>query len=198
MCSVIGYKGDFDTELVKKLLYNSRIRGLHAFGYSFYLNNELTTRKFLDYKLFEQSICEEKPNLFIAHFRYSTSGDYKLIDNNQPLQQNNVCIAFNGVLSQKKKAEIEEEYQIVLKSDNDGYLLIQKLNDVDFLMKKNISFALVGLQLGKLFFMRNEKRPLHVFESDKLKVIASTKDILQRSGIENSVLLKSNQFYFYD
>ena len=68
MCSVIGYKGKFQAELVKNLLRNSRIRGLHAFGYSFYLNKELTTRKFLDYKQFEQSICEEKPNLFIAHF----------------------------------------------------------------------------------------------------------------------------------
>lgn len=198
MCSVIGYKGKFQPELVKKLLYNSRIRGLHAFGYSFYLNKELTTRKFLDYKSFEQSICEEKPDLFIAHFRYSTSGDYKVIDNNQPLQQNNVCIAFNGVISQKTKEEIEEEYKVVLKNDNDGYLLIQKLNDVDFLSKKNISFALVGLQLDRLFFMRNEKRPLHLFESDDLKVVASTKDILERSGIEKSVLLKSNQFYFYD
>ena len=59
-------------------------------------------------------------------FRYSTSGDYKVMDNNQPLQQNNVCMAFNGVLSQKTKEEIEEEYQIVLENDNDGYLLMQK------------------------------------------------------------------------
>ena len=77
-------------------------------------------------------------------------------------------------------------------------MLIQKLNDVDFLSNKNISFAFVGLELHRLFFMRNEKRPLHLFESDDLKVVASTKDIIQRSGIENSVLLKSNKLYFYD
>jgi glutamine phosphoribosylpyrophosphate amidotransferase len=197
MCSVIGYKGIFNEQIVKKLLYNSRIRGIHAFGYSFYSEQKLITKKFIEYKKFEQSLLEDKPSLFIAHFRYSTSGDYKIIENNQPLLDNDIAIAFNGVISQKTKEEIEQEYNVKLKSDNDGYLLINRLEDKEFLLKKNISYALVGLKEKKLFCIRNKNRPLHLFEDKNLIIIASTKDILKRSGINNSIQLLVNKMNYY-
>ena len=86
MCSVIGFFGRYNKELLTKVFFNSRIRGLHAFGYAYYNEQDLQVKKFLDYDNFVASINEDKPNKFIAHFRYSTSGDYNNQENNQPLK----------------------------------------------------------------------------------------------------------------
>jgi glutamine phosphoribosylpyrophosphate amidotransferase len=186
MCSIIGYKGTFDEQLVTSILYNSRIRGLHSFGYSYYDCDELKTKIFLQYNEFKEQLMQDKPNLFIAHFRYSTSGDYKDIKNNQPLFQNQIAIAFNGVISQKDKQGMESEYNMKLIGDNDGYILLNKFNDDNFIKQKNISFAVVGLESKNLFAIRNKNRPLHISNYNNTIIIASTKDILNRSGIKET------------
>ena len=186
MCSIIGYVGEFDKELINKIFFNSRIRGLHAFGFSYYQDNQLKTNKYLTYKDFVDDIFAIKPNMFIAHFRYSTSGDYKILENNQPIQLNNKSIAFNGVISQKNKSEMEFEYDLILPEENDGYILINKYNDKNFVYKKNISFAMVGLENKKLFAIRNDKRPLHIYKGNNKQIICSTKDILNRSGLKET------------
>jgi glutamine phosphoribosylpyrophosphate amidotransferase len=198
MCSVIGYQGKFNEQLIKKLMYNSRIRGLHAFGYTYVNDGQLTTYKFLDYNTFVDSIIQVKPELFIAHFRYSTSGDYKVVDNNQPLQQEQVSIAFNGVVSQKTKPEMEQDFNLKLIADNDGYVLLNKYNDNDFLIKKNISFALVGLEGNRLFALRNNNRPLHFYADSETIVVCSTKDILNRSGLLKTTEIAPLQKTYFD
>lgn len=190
MCSIIGYKGKFKSDVVNRLLDNSRIRGLHSFGYAFYDNGTLVNKKYLDYQLFKKGLLSDKPNLFIGHFRYSTSGDFNDPDNNQPLYCEDVALAFNGVISQKTKPEMEKEYNMSLKSDNDGYILLSKYNDKDFISNPNISFAMVCLRDNKLLALRNPNRPLHQFENPEITVFASTKDILNRSGLNNTVELK--------
>ncbi len=186
MCSVIGYKGKYNEELLTKVFQYSRIRGLHSFGYSYYCP-ELITKKFLKYDEFIESINEDRPNLFIAHFRYSTSGDYKDLNNNQPITLNNTSIAFNGIISQKNKLEMEEEYNIDLPYENDGYILINKYNQEDFISLP-ITFAMVGLEDHKLFCLRNDRRPLW-YKSSDYALVVSTEDILLRSGVEGGLLL---------
>jgi hypothetical protein len=83
---------------------------------------------------------------------------------------------------------MEKEFNIQLVADNDGYVLLNKYNDNDFLVKKNISFALIGLENKKMFALRNNKRPLHFYADSQIIVVCSTKDILNRSG-----LLKTNE-----
>jgi glutamine phosphoribosylpyrophosphate amidotransferase len=190
MCSIIGFKGEYNEELLEKIFFNSRIRGLHSFGYSYYDLQGLKTKKFLDYDLFLKSINKNAPNLFVAHFRYSTSGDYKILENNQPLVENNTSICFNGVISQKSKDEMELEYQMKLQSDNDGFILLNNYENEDFIKKNNISFACVGLKENKMFALRNNKRPLYIFTDEKNTIICSTKDILDRSGLKYSKELK--------
>ena len=50
MCGVVGYSSqdpiDEHYSILHKLIYQSKIRGLHSFGYSYCLNNKLTTRKY--------------------------------------------------------------------------------------------------------------------------------------------------------
>lgn len=183
MCSVIGYKGNYNEELLDKIFKYSRIRGLHSFGYSYY-NPELTTKKFLDYENFVSSIHKDRPTLFIAHFRYSTSGDFLTQENNQPITLNSISIAFNGVISQGTKSEMEEEFNLTLPSENDGYILLQKYKDKEFL-KSDITYAAVGLNERRLFALRNDRRPLWYKLIDGGVIVSSTADILNRSGIEN-------------
>lgn len=183
MCSVIGYKGQYDEELLEKIFQYSRIRGLHSFGYSYY-NPELTTKKFLDYWEFMESIHKDKPNLFIAHFRYATSGDFFDERNNQPITLNSISVAFNGVISQGTKSEMEEEYNLTLPAENDGYILLQKYKDREFL-QSDITYAMVGLKDKRLFGIRNERRPLWYKFSEDRVIVSSTADIMIRSGLEN-------------
>lgn len=187
MCSIIGFSGVYDHDLLTKVFENSKIRGIHSFGFSYYESGTLTTNKFLDYNQFVSAIHKKAPNKFIAHFRYSTSGDYKDANNNQPLSNQTTSVAFNGVISQKTKDEMEAEFNMKLEGDNDGYVLLNKLNDLDFLSSKSITFAMVGLSGGKLLAMKNSKRPLYIAEKYGDVIIASTNDIMKRSGINYAV-----------
>jgi len=191
MCAVIGYTGEYNQALIGRLLDNSKIRGIHSFGYSFYCDGTVVTKKFLDFEEFQESIESDKPRKFIAHFRYSTSGDFKDQENNQPLQAGNVALAFNGVISQKSKVEIELEYDTELLGDNDGYLLLEKYTDQTFIRKPAITFAAVGLKDNKVFALRNSKRPLWYAETSGAKIYASTRDILNRSGIQDCYKIES-------
>jgi glutamine phosphoribosylpyrophosphate amidotransferase len=167
------------------------LRGVHSFGYSFYSGETIITRKFVDFGEFHDSIQREAPEKFIAHFRYSTSGDYKNPDNNQPLQSKNTALAFNGVISQKSKNEIEAEYGIKMPSDNDGHVLLQKYKDKSFRASQKVTYAAIGLADGKLFALRNSKRPLWQSVGSKASLFASTKDVFVRSGVKNCDLIQS-------
>ena len=190
MCTVIGYRGAYNSELLNKVFFNSRIRGLHAFGYSYYEGNDIVTKKFVEYDKFVKSINADKPDLFIAHFRYSTSGNYTEPQNNQPLTTNGTAIAFNGVISQGTKEEMEQEFGMVLDGDNDGYVLLRKYSNKDFVFRRDITFAFVGLRNKKLVAMRNDKRPLHRAIIDNAVIYCSTNDILSRSGVKESKEVK--------
>jgi glutamine phosphoribosylpyrophosphate amidotransferase len=189
MCSIIGFQGVYETDLITRLCYNSRIRGLHSFGFSFYQNGKLQVKKYLNYDKFLTDLNKHKPNKFIAHFRYSTSGDYKKIENNQPLIYEDQSIIFNGVISQKSKDEMQEEFQLKLTAENDGFVLVQKYDDLEFIKNRNISFAMIALSDNKLIALRNNNRPLHCYQDKKKTVFASTKDILIRSGLLQSTEL---------
>lgn len=194
MCSIIGYKGKFQPNFVSKLLDESRLRGVHAFGF----HTKKGTKKFLEYTDFKQELLAEKPELFLAHFRYSTSGDYKEQENNQPLTEGKISLVFNGVISQADKTTMEEKFNTKLPSDNDGWLFFSQA-EFEFaqaiLSLPNISFACVMTDGQTLKGLRNHNRPLWAVETSEFLVIASTKDILSRSGIKGAKPLKKNSVY---
>lgn len=188
MCSIIGYKGLFKKYMVEKLLDESRCRGVHSFGY----HTKNGTKKFLDYNLFKKELLSEEPELFIAHFRYSTSGDYKVMENNQPLTYDDKSMVFNGVISQLSKSEMENTYQLELPSDNDGWILYDYFSGGKFNLPQGSSYAFLGLDFShdgdkKLSAVRNALRPLWKYESENHVILASTKDILTRAGLNNCI-----------
>jgi glutamine phosphoribosylpyrophosphate amidotransferase len=191
MCSIIGYKGKFQSNFVSKLLDESRCRGIHSFGF----HTKNGTQKFLDYNLFKKELLKEQPDIFIAHFRYSTSGDYKNLENNQPLTTDDKSMVFNGVISQLDKTSMEKKFNIELPSDNDGWILFNYFSPHGISeLPKGVSYAFLGLDGEGITAVRNELRPLWKYESKKYVVLSSTKDILIRTGIKKNLLpVKANQ-----
>lgn len=196
MCSIIGWNGNFNEALVERICRNSRIRGLHSFGYCFYKDGKLQLKKFLDYDLFLGELLKDKPNKFIAHFRYSTSGDYKDEKNNQPIVRENLAMVFNGVLDMRTKSKMELQNNVKLISDNDGELaLVKRLESkesfISFLFGKSFAGAFLN-ENNEIEIYRNSNRPAQLGCYKGVKILASTKDILERSGVKNSKELKSN------
>lgn len=189
MCGIIGYASDSPKASHAKqlglLFSESKIRGLHAFGFSWIDGNDLTTKKFSD----ESRCIESLPKLtsrLIGHCRYSTSGDYKDIENNQPLQIGQTALAFNGVISMATKEENEREYGRRYETDNDGEIFLDKLTRDDgweeFVARGKFSFAGLALRDGKIIALRNKNRPLYRVDSNGATFFASTADIFKRAG----------------
>lgn len=168
-----------------KLIHESKIRGLHSFGYSFFENGITTTVKTFtlpdNLKLFAKS----STNGFIYHNRYSTSGDWHSEINNQPITQDNVSVAMNGVISMSPRNEYEKEYNIKCHTDNDSeiflQLLLQGKNPEEIINSIGGSCAVVWLVDNKVYAIRNAHRPLHYFKKDNAIFVCSTADIAYRA-----------------
>lgn len=183
MCSVIGFRGQFDPSAIGRVLAESRVRGLHAFGYYAELDGNPYHLRTTDYGEFVRGLMELEPNKFIAHFRYSTSGDWRDPINNQPIRTEFGALAFNGVVHQGTKAEMEQEFGMTLPADNDGHVLAARLFDDEFLKRPNITYAAVYMSGGNVYAIRNRLRPLWVTNTTDYSLAASTFDILDRAGL---------------
>tara|TARA_R100000781_G_C4077460_1_gene126580 strand:+ start:167 stop:775 length:609 start_codon:yes stop_codon:yes gene_type:complete len=200
MCGVVGFSCNNPTEENYNILYDiikqSKIRGLHSFGYSYY-DNKIITKKHHNIK----DINLPKANKIIYHNRYSTSGDYMNHNNNQPIQLNNISLVFNGVLDMRTKQEIEDNYNIKMQTENDGEIIIQKCgNNIDkikqFVSTTKGSFAGLMLLNNKFIAIRNSNRPLWKLEYKNATYYASTKDIFKRVNNNfNPTQLKPNKIY---
>lgn len=185
MCGIIGFstkKPSYKNyNLLNKIVEQSKIRGLHSFGYSFY-NNNLNIKKF--HNLTEVNL--PITNKIIYHNRYSTSGDYQNHDNNQPIYINDISLVFNGVIDMGTKEEMEKRYSISMQTDNDGEILIKKCgfdkNIIkDFVKNMKGSFAGLLMHKEKVIFIRNERRPAWMVKKHDAVYVASTRDILLRA-----------------
>jgi len=189
MCGIIGFYSPEPTDehfkLLQELILQSKIRGLHAFGTAYYNDvGEIQVKK--TDCLATEWLLESKPNMLIYHNRYSTSGDYVNMNNNQPLLVGDMALAFNGVLSMDKKEVFEAKYNVKCNSDNDGEVFLQKIMEgediVEFLkQEKQCSFAGLFLREGRVYALRNNKRPLYWFKYRNAVFVVSTSDIVKRA-----------------
>lgn len=185
MCGVVGYSCESPIkehyEILQAIIRQSKIRGLHSFGFSFY-DKELVTIKhhYID------KIELPAANKIIYHNRYSTSGDYKNHDNNQPIAVGNISLVFNGVLDMRTKQEMEEHYQIDMETDNDGELVLKLCGSdpekiQEYVQNTTGSFAgLILTENNKMYAIRNENRPLWMLNHSGAIFYASTRDIFKR------------------
>jgi len=176
-----------------EIMKQSSIRGLHSFGFAHIEKNKIKIKKFhyieKAIQYFENKISDD----FIYHNRYSTSGDWKNHKNNQPISYKNNALVFNGVISMKQKHEMEKEFNIKMNQDNDGEIFLQNIkNPMKFLKNNKISFAGLYFKKGEIEVVRNNLRPLWYSIQSEAVFIASTKDILKRSGVKNTHSVRPN------
>lgn len=146
-----------------------------------------------------RAIPEQLPQHIVFHSRYSTSGDYRIMENNQPLFINGDTLAFNGTVDMGTKQEMEQRHNTTLTTDNDGELVLQdiKRGEPFRSIADNLS-TFAGVYLGgdgEMFAFRNEMRPLWCVPAQDGKFIVSTQDIARRAKINtsNAYQIKTNE-----
>lgn len=181
MCAVIGvYSENYSKELVeiiKKLFYESEIRGLHYSGAS-YLKDGVKTElgNWKEFNLFKEKFTELN---LIGHLRYSTSD----IKYNQPIYDESLSVVHNGVVTQSDSSNWEKLFGLKCEGKNDSELIfkcIKKGEEEPLIKFKNSSISALSLDKQGVTFFRNGSRPLWFTENEFGIFIASTKDILKR------------------
>ena len=194
MCGILGFYSPAPTadhiQDLGLLFAQSKVRGTHSFGFSYWSRtDEATTIK--AHKLEEityalSCLKSNPPGAIIAHNRYSTSGDWKDHENNQPLTTRDykIAFAFNGVIDMRSKHQWEEEYRKAFRTDNDAEIFLNWIEEdkdpIEFL-KKPCSFAGLYLKSGQVFAVRNKNRPMWALRRQDGVFIASTRDIFLRT-----------------
>lgn len=180
MCGVVGMIGE-NKRLLKKLIEESQIRGLHAFGICFDGHKVV---KALSPGPIMDAINKTDFKSCIAHNRYSTSGDYTIEENNQPIVISDKILVWNGVISQAKREKNEKKFDVKLETDNDGEIFLHQKDPLKFIEGVG-SFAGLWYENRRLHALRNARRPLYFATEGPLTVMASTKDILKRAGVSS-------------
>jgi len=203
MCGIVAYKSKNKIpkhiDILLKLIHESKIRGLHSFGYSYLDNSHVVTKKAFDLPSSIDDFAQSKATGFIYHNRYSTSGDWKVIDNIQPLSTRDISIAMNGVVSMAPIEEYEKQYGIKCSTENDSeiflQLLLQDKDPEEIIHQMKGSCAVVWLNGNKVYAIRNSHRPLHYFYKDEAIFICSTSDIAHRAVGAKTTEIKPHKLF---
>lgn len=206
MCGIIGVvlkdPSEKDFGLIKEIFRQSKIRGMHATGVSYIIDDKITTIKesvpsdeFVETHFTKLTdFVNVDGNLYlIGHCRYSTSD----LEYNQPIFNEKFSIVHNGVISQELPENWTKLYGYDCSTKNDSELVLLSENPLEEF--HSTSMAVCRLSIEKtLTFFRNGKRPAYYSKLENGYVITSTRDIAFRSGINNSVEMKMNQYNTID
>jgi len=184
MCSIIGISCQDEevTEMViKEFISQSQIRGMHATGISYVDSGVIKT---LSKPIPAKSFIKQdlpKSTMMIAHTRYSTSD----IKYNQPISYKDIAIVHNGVITQEGYDEWDKYFEGELfKTKNDTELLLKCFvnNKNPFNKFPNASIACGVLYTDRMMCVRNNTRPLWIFNNEFFSGFASTSSIIIRAG----------------
>lgn len=191
MCGVLGYISDridpFTASKIQSLFTQSKIRGQHATGVTWYdfSDNTIQTKSGPvpadQFEIpFDEILKDERHVALIGHTRYSTSD----LEWNQPISRGDISIVHNGVVTQESPETWKEHFGYDCQGKNDSELLLCSIenNKQPITEFSESSISMLALIQGNLLFCRNGKRPLNFYTSPNEIVIASTSDILLRSG----------------
>jgi glutamine phosphoribosylpyrophosphate amidotransferase len=206
MCGVLGITiADFnerDYGIIRSLFQQSMIRGKHATGVSYVKNGKVHTIKesipadeFISKQNLENWRNEDGNLYCIGHIRYSTS-DLRF---NQPFATDELGIVHNGVISQEPPSTWRQLFGYETETANDSELVLRAMekNENPLTVFNPASMAVCVVHADKkLSAFRNHERPLYYYSDDRVTIFASTKDILKRSGVNNSV--KTQMFRTYN
>lgn len=195
MCGVIAFYSEDPSaghvDMILRVVEQSKIRGLHSFGFAYPNGHMLAAGKHRTYAEVAYDIAalrKRPPKTLIAHTRYSTSGDWYDNANNQPIMAEGHALVFNGVISQKTRPEYEQEFGRFYTTDNDGEIALRRHIDgfdvENFVARGKFSFAGAFMNPdGETFLLRNANRPLWYARGHNYVIVASTADILRRAEV---------------
>jgi len=202
MCGIVGYQPmvvspeslSERTWAFRRLFKESCIRGLHAYGLARPDGDGVYVLRSYDATEIPYAFAPSMPN--IAHARYCQSGDWKVMENNQPITVGSTALAFNGCIHMGTKQEFEAAFDVKCVTDNDGEVLLRKAEGAqnaeefletvsEFVGSIRGSFAGVSLAYGRLIVSHNPRRPLYHAFAYGAEWFASTEDIFRRAGFEN-------------
>lgn len=203
MCGVIGAilksPSRADLDMVKRVFIESQIRGRHATGLSWVVDDEGwidTAVKPGPAESFEWlnnlDLCMNSDgNLYlIGHCRYSTSD----VRYNQPLCNGVRSVAHNGVITQELPERWQELYGVTTKTRNDSELLLHAGNPLQVYQQS--SMAVCEVTYDKTFrAYRNGKRPLYITRLFNGYVFTSTADIARRARVGEPTMIDANVYY---
>ena len=190
VAAVINSATTHDINIVRRLMEESSVRGLHATGISWCsdekVNTEIQPVPFNKFNFAWERLVDNGSIAMVGHCRYSTSD----LEYNQPISDEQVSIVHNGVISQDAYYTWHQKYGIDVGTNKNDSALIWNLEKVLTNGAKkhplehfpDSSMAVCKLtSSGGVSFYRNGKRPLHYYHNDRMTLVASTKDIFKRS-----------------
>lgn len=204
MCAIIGFHTEKNRpaqlDQLLSVWHQSRIRGLHAFGFAIRRGRELEVFKTTNFEELQEALVKAWPfNHMTGHCRYSTSGDWRDPDNNQPIVVGRDSLVFNGVVSMKTKEQNEDENGKKYLTDNDGEIVLRKYIDNSnweaFIAHHGFSFAGIFLDPELMVAMRNPRRPLWYAQHLGATYLASTQNIFLRAEILKSKELPADKSF---
>lgn len=195
MCGVIGFSSDkvteIDLNILKNVLIESRIRGMHASGVAWYDGHTVHSKsksvpidQFLKGFRLRDMVYQGQRIAMIGHTRYSTSD----LAYNQPLLGGRLALAHNGVISQADPSTWKATYGYDCKTRNDSELLLKALKAGDDPFEKFPGASIAAVTVdnqGHVQCMRNGLRPLWKGHIGAGIVYGSTLAILQRAGVKD-------------
>ena len=215
MCAVIGVliknPSIKDFELIKSIIFESKIRGLHATGISFlpHWSNKVETikeaisadifiEKYLGSDKLPQFINADGNLYMVGHCRYSTSD----LEFNQPIANDNLSVVHNGVITQELPHLWQELYGYSCETKNDTELLLHTIENNNSPLRDWVNSSMAVCLLTKqkeLKVFRNGKRPLYLTELPNGFLITSTKDIVKRVNSNfNSKKIEYNTYFTFN
>lgn len=185
MCAIIGFVGpcnNHSTSVLQRLFTESSYRGKHSMGVAWWDGHDVQVNLEFEPKLAHVKALADAQGNFrvLGHCRYSTSSlKWPL-----PLLLRGNAIAMNGVISQDLPANWPGAELEPYETGNDTEIAL-RYAEWEMTGEHGGSFAVGLLDKHGLAFWRNGSRPLWHLPGlrDGLCVVASTVDILRRSGL---------------
>lgn len=201
MCGIVGAVltnvTQENIETIRRVLLETEIRGKHASGIAWYDGENVNSHKeaspiskFLETFDLNKIVYNNSIKM-IGHIRYSTSD----IHYNQPIGNEDAYIVHNGVITQIDSDKWYPKYGYKCSTKNDSELLFHAINTKeDYLMKFpgcSASYCYIN-SIGEFKHSRNSLRPQWKALLPNGFIIASTKNILIRAGLDNIEMVKTD------
>lgn len=182
MCGLLGCYAaspeEFPQSLFWEMANEVKIRGFHATGLTSSDGTILESKvEATGFNWFDRPNLIDKKSA-ILHCRYSTTSD---LTYNQPIIKPMNALIHNGVVSQAAPSEWEDLFGVKCETTNDSEILIQLWNSGRHPLEiANSSQACILLEPNRMYFWRNEQRPLYYHKGKSFVLVSSTRDIFAR------------------